>query len=304
MYHANLLGLVAGKLAGVPHVLWAIHSANQELTGFHALTRLVVRLGAPLSQYPEVIVSVAESGKGVHKAWGYDTSRMVVIPNGFDLELFKPRPEARDTIRRELGISPDCLLVGMVARWHPVKDFRNYFEAGKILLQRYPGIHFLAAGTGVSWDNPELARQIRETDLKGHLHLLGRRDDIPTLVAALDIGCLSSVAEAFPCSAGEAMACGVPCVVTDVGDSADIAGDTGFVVPARNPEALARGLAQMVALGPDGRRALGQRARQRIQARFSETKMVETYESLYESLTWQSIAFPLFHPPAPRYPAA
>jgi glycosyltransferase involved in cell wall biosynthesis len=213
---------------------------------------------------------------------------MVVIPNGFDLDLFKLAPEVRDTVRRELGLSPNTLLVGMVARWHPAKDFRNFFEAGKIVLQRYPGVHFLAAGMGVSWDNPDLARQICEPGLKGHFHLLGRRDDIPTLVAGLDIGCLSSVAEAFPCSAGEAMACGVPCVLTDVGDAADIVGDTGIVVPAGNPEALARGLADMVDLGPDGRKALGQRARQRIEARFSLARMVEAYESLYESLVRSS----------------
>lgn len=284
MYHANLLGLVAGRLAGVPHIIWVIHSANEKLIGFRALTRWVVRLCASLSHYPEVIVSVSESGRRVHEALGYDTSRMVVIPNGFSLDLFKPAPEARDTVRRELGLSPNTLLVGMIARFDPAKDFRNFFEAGKILPQRYAGVHFLMAGTGVSWDNPDLSRQIHELGLAGQFHLLGGRDDIPILDAALDIACLSSATEAFPTSVGEAMACGVPCVVTDVGDAADIVGDTGIVVPAGNPEALAGGLADMIDLGPDGRKALGQRARQRVEARFSLARMVEAYESLYESL--------------------
>jgi len=284
MYHANLLGLVAGKLAGVPHIIWAIHSANEKLSGWRPLTRSVARVSARLSRYPEVIVSAATSGKRIHAAWGYDTSKMVVIHNGYDLDVFRPAPEARDTIRRELGLSPDTLLVGMIARYDPAKDFRNFFQAASILLKRHTGVHFLMAGTDVSPDNPEVSRPIHELGLARHFHLLGRRDDVPILAAALDVACLSSVTEAFPNAVGEAMACGVPCVVTDVGDAALILGDTGRVVPPGNSEALARGLADMIDLGPEGRTLLGQRGRKRVEERFSLARMVEAYESLYQSL--------------------
>jgi glycosyltransferase involved in cell wall biosynthesis len=288
MYHADLLGLVAGKLAGVPSVIWGIHSANETLSGWRPLTRWVVRTCALLSRYPETILSVSESGKRAHAAMGYDTSRMVVVHNGYDLEVFKPAPEARAAVRRELGLSSDTLLVGLIARFHPAKDFRNFFKAASILLERHTGVHFLMAGTGVSTSNPELSRPIHELGLTGHLHLLGRRDDIPIVDASLDIGCISSATEAFPNSVAEAMACGVPCVVTDVGDAALIVGDTGRVVPPRNPEALARGLGDMMDLGPEGRKLLGERARQRVAEKFSLVKMIDAYEALYRQLSGNS----------------
>jgi len=288
MYHADLLGLLAGRLAGVPNVIWGIHSANETLGGWRPLTRWVVKSCALLSRYPETILSVSESGKRAHAAMGYDTSRMVVVHNGYDLDMFKPAPETRDTVRRELSLGSDTLLVGMIARFHPAKDFRNFFKAASILLEHYTGVHFLMAGTGVCASNPELSEPMHEHGLTGHVHLLGRRDDIPILDAALDIGCISSATEAFPNSVAEAMACGVPCVVTDVGDAALIVGETGRVVPPRNPEALARGLGEMIDLGPEGRKLLGQRARQRIAEKFSLVKMIDAYEALYRQLNGNS----------------
>jgi len=284
MYHANLLGLVGGRLARVPHIVWAVHSANEKLSGWRPLTRLVARLSAWLSRYPEIIVSAAESGKRVHAVWGYDTSKMVIIHNGYDLDKFRPSLEARDKVRRELGLSPDTLLVGMIARYDPAKDFRNFFQAASMLVERHSGVHFVMAGTAVSANNLELSRPIHELGLTAHFHLLGRRDDVPILSAALDVACLSSATEAFPNAVGEAMACGVPCVVTDVGDAALIVGDTGRVVPPKDPVALARGLAEMIDLGPGGRGLLGQSARKRVEERFSLARMVEAYESLYQSL--------------------
>jgi len=285
MYHANLLGLLAGKWARVPHIVWGVHSTDLDFSRYRRLTRWVVRACAWLSRFPDSIVVVSEAAKKDHESWGYPALRMVVIPNGFDLDHFRPDPVARVSVRRELYLADEAPLVGLIARFHPKKDHQTFLRAAAQLHKWMPDVRFLLAGAGVTPQNPELCRAIRENELEGFVFLLGRRNDVARLMASLDILSLSSsFGEAFPLVVGEAMACGVPCVVTDVGDSAFIVGDTGSVVLAGNPEALARGLADMMDLGSDGRKALGQRARQRVEARFSQARMVEAYESLYERL--------------------
>jgi glycosyltransferase involved in cell wall biosynthesis len=285
MYHANLLGVIAGKLAGVPHIVWNIRSSNIDFSHYRRLTRWTVFLGARLSGFVDAVIVNSEVGRSVHRAWGYHNARMIVIPNGFNIDHLKPDPSARGSVRAELGVRQDTLLIGLIARYHPRKDHASFLNAAALLCRREPLVHYLLAGDGVALENSELSHLVRENGLERHIHLLGRRRDIPRLTAALDIATSSSAfGEGFSNAVGEAMACGVPCVVTDVGDAADIVGDTGSVVPAGNPEALARGLADMMDLGPDGRKALGQRARQRVEARFSQARMVEAYESLYERL--------------------
>ena len=282
MYHANLLGLLAGKLAGAPHIIWSTHAANPRLSAYRSLTRWVVRLCGWLSRCPDVIVAVSEAGKKLHEGWGFDSSRMIIIRNGIDLGIFKPNPEARLSVRRELGVSDDTLLVGLMARLDPTKDHGTFFKAASLVSRRREGVHFLLAGGGVSPENPALARMVRENSLDGCVHLLGLRRDVPRLTAALDVACLASWSESFPMVVGEAMACGVPCVVTDVGDAALIVGDTGKVVPPKNAEALAAALADMAKLSLAERQALGAKARRRIQENFALAGMVHAFESLYE----------------------
>jgi len=284
MYHANLFGLLVGKMAGVPYIAWGIRSCNERLTSYRCTTRWVVRLGAWLSRLPDVIIVNSEAGKRVHENWGYDKSKTMVISNGFDLEAFKPDPAARRSVRTELGVGDNQFLIGLIARFHAMKDHATFFTAASLLGRRHPEIHFLLAGSGVSPENHEVARMARENGLAGFVHLLGSRYDISRLTAALDIACLSSWSEAFPNVVGEAMACGVPCVVTDVGDSAYIVGDTGRVVARRNPKALAAACVELIEMGAAERQALGQKARKRIEERFSLANMVRAYESVYESL--------------------
>lgn len=219
-----------------------------------------------------------------HEIIGYDTKNSCVIPNGFDVSLFAPSLEARATVRAESGLSDDAFLIGLIGRFHPIKDHENFLRASAILAEEYEGVRFVLCGKGVEWSNPFLSRLSRELRITERIFLLGERHDIPRLTAALDIASSSSITEGFPNVIGEAMACGVACVATDAGGSSTVVGETGRVTPARDPFSLASAWKEIIALGPTGRSALGQAARQRIAKCFSLEAVVCEYEELYRSI--------------------
>jgi glycosyltransferase involved in cell wall biosynthesis len=183
-----------------------------------------------------------------------------------------------------LGVEPDSVLIGMVARFDPVKDHFNLIKAARLLVTRGYKVRFVLCGLRVDESNPELMRALNEARLLKSFHLLGPIEDTSSLMAALDISCLSSYSEAFPNVVGEAMACGIPCVSTDVGDVRDLQADLGCVVAVRDPEALASGLEHFVNLGSEGRAKVGDAARHRIEEHFDVRTMVSRYEGLYTEL--------------------
>lgn len=289
MYHADLVGSLAGKLAGGIPVVWGIRHANLDPQWNKRSTLWTAKACAHLSHYlPERIVCCSEASRRVHQALGYATDRMVVIPNGFDLDTFVPDPEARRSVRQELGLSEEVPVIGLAGRFHPLKDFHSFVWAAGLLHAQVPEVHFFICGEGVSLDNPELAGWISEAGIGERCHLLGPREDMPRFYAALDIAVSSSYGEGFPNAIGEAMACGVPCVVTEVGDSGWIVAHTGRVLPPRSPQALAQACRELIGLGPEGRRRLGLEARRRIQEHFSLSKIVPRYEALYRAIAKRS----------------
>lgn len=287
LYHSDLLGLLAGKIGGVPRILWNVRCANMDMTRYGRLTTMVVALTAKLSRYPDSIIFNSYAGKQYHLGIGYGPKRWEVIPNGFDLEAFKPDDKAGIGLRDELGLAEKSLLIGLIARFDPMKDHRNYFLAARHLLRTEEGkgeVHFVLAGFGVDAGNVMMKSVISECGLNGRVHLLGERTDIPFVTSALDIASSSSLGEGFPNVVGEAMACGVPCAVTDVGDSAWLVGDTGRVVPPGDPIALAGAWRDLIRMGEDRRRSIGEAARRRIVEDFSIDVMVRRYEKVYEAL--------------------
>ena len=276
LYHADLLGTLGALVTRVP-VVWNIRSS------FHyGLRSPISRACVRLSGVPAAVVVNSEAGRAVHAALGYRPRRWEVIPNGFTLPEAAGGEEARASVRRELGLPHGAPLIGLVARFDPLKDHETFLRAAGLLCREKPDTHFLLAGNGVTSANPTLCEIIAAEGLGARVHLLGERQDVPRLTAALDIATSSSYAESFPTVVGEAMACGIPCAVTDVGDSAHIVGDTGVVVPPRQPEALAAGWRQLLELSPDERRALGWRARARVEQLFALDRVVRQYEELYE----------------------
>ena len=286
MYHADLIGGLGARLAGDIPVVWGIR--NSDLSGGESksLTRLTMRICARLSRWlPERIVSCSEAARDIHIAAGYVAEKMVVIPNGSDLETFKPDEGARESVRKELGISDAAQVIGLMARFDPQKDHLNFVRAAKLLHQDQPNVYFVLCGQDVTWENEKLTKWIEEAGIRNRFLLLGRRDDIPRLAAALDIATLSSsFGEAFPNVISEAMSCGVPCVVTDVGDSARIVGETGLVVPPRDPVALAAAWLKILDLSRESRTELGKAARRRVMEQYNLPNIVSRYEQLFEEL--------------------
>src|SRR5215467_685922 len=295
MPHGNLVASFAGILSRprVP-VLWNIRMSLSESREEPLRTRAIIRFAARLSWHPQVIIYNSQSGARQHEALGYRASKRVFIPNGFDCQLFRPNQDARRRVRCELGVAEDALLIGMVARNHPMKDHSNFLRAAAIIASRYPLARFVLVGTGVTAQDQVLANTIAQHQLTHKTFLLGQRPDIPRLTAALDVACSTSFwGEGFSNAVGEAMACGVPCVVTDIGDSAGIVANTGLIVPARNPEAFAQSLAQLIEAGTERRRELGILARQRVEENFSLDVIVRRYEDLYRQLMMNSVPLPL-----------
>jgi len=291
MYHGNLMASM-GALAlrksarrnvtgQKPPVLWNIRQTIYDLRRERWLTAKLIREGARLSSGPAAIIYNSQTSASQHEELGYRAEKRVVIPNGFDCQVLRPDEAARKAVRDELGITDDTVLVGLVARYHPMKDHVAFIKAAARVAQSHPQTMFVLAGAGVSSKQPELAEAIQQNKLGDRVILLGERPDIPRLNNAFDIACSASWNEAFSNSIGEAMACGVPCAVTDVGDSAYIVADSGFVAPPCAPEALANAIGRLVEIGQSGRQQLGVKARQRIETEFSLPAIVQRYEDLY-----------------------
>jgi glycosyltransferase involved in cell wall biosynthesis len=285
MYHADLLGGVVARLAGIKKVVWSLRNSNLSRDLTKSSTIQVVKLCAALSTWlPIQILSCSKRAGEIHAQLGYARDKIKIIPNGFDLGSFQPNSEARESVRKELGLSYDVFLVGLMARYDSQKNHAGFISAVAQVHRSMPEVHFLLAGTGVDKSNKALVKHIADHGLKNHILLLGRRDDMPRLMASLDILASASFGEAFPNVLGEAMACGVPCVVTDVGDSAEIVGDTGRVVQSGDMEGLAQYIQEVLSMPMAERARLGQKARARVEANYEIGHVTRLYEELYERI--------------------
>jgi glycosyltransferase involved in cell wall biosynthesis len=285
MYHADLLGGLAARLAGAGAVGWCVRNSNMDRNSMKLATRLVVGACARISRrVPDRILSCSETARQAHVDCGYAADRMVVVPNGFDLSRFRPDPLARTAVRSELGLDADAPLVGLMGRFDPQKNHAGFFTAAGLLQRRLPSVRLVLAGNGVDDRNEQLLAMMDGARVRQATHLLGLRSDMPRLMAALDVLASSSSGEAFPNVLGEAMACGVPCVATNVGDSAYIVGDAGRVVPSGDMANLADAIASLLLMPQAERAALGEKARARVAHNFDIDQIVKRYESFYDDL--------------------
>lgn len=286
MFHANLLGGVAARAAGVRQIYWGIHHTTLIPGTTGASTRIVDWLCARLSGIvPTKIIACAQMAKNTHIERGYAPTKFTIVPNGYDIEQFRPSDVARAQVRRELSVPNAAPVIGLVGRWDPQKDHANLIQAVRLVRQTCPDLHLLLVGNGCTTKNEELVKLLEEAGLIDGIHMLGRRNDVANIMNTLDMHVLSSYNEAFPNVVAEAMACGVPCVVTQVGDAPVIVGDTGWVVPARDAEALAdaiiHGLTELRdSVGWSHRK---QEARRRIKSEFSLEIMTRRYQDVWSS---------------------
>jgi glycosyltransferase involved in cell wall biosynthesis len=287
MYHADLLGGIAAKLAGPYPVVWNIRHTITGKGSLKTSTYLIATVNALLSCcLPTKIICNANTGKQTHVAMGFDENKMLVIENGFDLSRYYPDEDSWGSVRHELGLPGNVYLIGMAARYNPQKDHANFLHAASILLKKRQDVDFLLWGDSVDNNNLELAKLVHSLNLQNHVFMLGLRMDGQRLFSALDIATLSSAyGEAFPQVIGEAMACGVPCVVTDVGDSARIVENTGRVIPPQNPQLLADAWDELLSMPEAERTGLGLSARERIRKLFSLEITTRKYSQLYQAIT-------------------
>ncbi len=282
LYHADLAGLVAAMGTGRSRrLLWNLRCSDMELRRYAPSLRLVVRLLARLSPLPAGIVVNSRAGRLHHQRLGYRPRRWIEIPNGFDLSYWRPDDGARGRLRAALGLAENAPLIGMVARLDPMKDHATFLAAFAAARRHLPDLHAVLIGRGTESLDAAIAAQ----GLAGAVATLGERDDVRALLCGCDVACLSSAfGEGFPNVLGEAMACGVPCVATDIGDAAEIIGGCGRIVPARQPEALAEAFLALLRLSPEARRQLGMRGRDRIAARYDLAGIAARYEELYAEI--------------------
>jgi len=285
MYHGDLVGGLATRLAGDTPVVWGIHHTRVEWRETKFLTLLTVRMCALLSRrLPAAIVCCSKASEEAHLELGYAAAKMRVIPNGIDVNEFRRDQDAGRSLRKELGISTDSPVIGLAARFHPHKDHKTFFRAAGLLHKEFPGVHFVLCGDGVVPENLEVAALVDAARLTGYCHLLGARSDMRSVYAAWDIAANSSLNEALPLAVGEAMACEAPCVVTAVGDCPIILGDTGKIVPPQRPELMAQAWRELLESGAEVRKKMGTAARERIVSNYSLPALVEQYQALYRSI--------------------
>ncbi len=243
---ANIAGLIAGRLSGVKRVVWGVRASNMDVSRYDWLARMSLRLSAFLSKFPDAIIANSHAGKEFHRGIGYSTNRMMVIPNGICTDRFKPDYSAGLKVRDEWGIDEETITIGLIGRFDPMKDHATFLRAVKIFNQEGCSVRFVCIGDGKGPCKSEIHSLCRTLGLNGSLIWAGEMEDMPSVYNAIDIVTSSSSGEGFPNVIGEAMACGVLCVVTDVGDSAIIVGETGNVVPSEDPQALADGWRSML----------------------------------------------------------
>lgn len=283
MYHADFLGGIAAKLAGVKNISWGIHTSTLNRTTTKRSTIILSKINTVLSYFiPSKIISCSERAAVVHKGIGFAKKKVFVAPNGYNINEFAINATSRTEIRNEFAIADDALLLGMVARYDPQKDHANLIAAAGIM--KNEGIHFslLLVGSDLDTSNERLLALIENANIVDETILVGQRTDIPKIMNGLDIHVLSSsYGEAFPNVICEAMACGTVCVATDIGDCDLIIGDTGVICPPDDAQKLADAIQKAIPHAKDTKAK--NKARNRIVDNFSIQAMVDKYHKIWMS---------------------
>ncbi len=287
LVHADLLGGVAAKLCGVENIIWNIRYSNLEIGKAKFFTIIIINLLAKLSfLIPKFIVVVSKKAIKVYEKQGYDKKKFIFIPNGYDLAILKPNNFQKSDFRKKYSIKKEIPLIGNVARYDPKKGHLNLMHALSLLKLKNINFFCVFIGSNITKDNLELTSEIERLSLENHVKLLGQNNNIIEVMNGLDVYVHSSIyGEGFPNVVAESMACGTPCVVTDVGDASLIVGKTGWVIPPNNSKKLAYTIEK--ALNEIGKEEWNKRVnntRLRVKTNFDISIMIKSYNTLWSSI--------------------
>jgi len=283
LYHANFLTIFT-YIIGYRNIIWSIHNTLLPWKTASKLSIILNRISALFSFIPKKIVFCGKKAKEVHLSIGYKKKSSVVIYNGYDLIKFNPHCEKKPALLEQLSLKKDRIIIGSVGRFDPAKDHQNLLKALGIVKSNQIDFTLLLVGKDMEAENQKLQLWIKQNNLIENVRMLGKRNDVNELYQIMDFLTLSSEAEAFPNVVAEAMACGIPCVVTEAGDAPIIVGETGFIVPIKNAPSLSQAIITMINMPAVNRKKLGTLARERIEIHFQLEKMVDSYEKLYHKI--------------------
>jgi glycosyltransferase involved in cell wall biosynthesis len=285
MYHGSMAASIAGRFTARPTPLaWNIRQSLYDITTENRNTQWVIRMLQLASNEPNAIIYNSFQSRAHHEAFGFSANNAVVIPNGFDTEQWRPDWGRRHTFRRAVGIADEYPVAGFVGRFHPQKDVPTFLKACAVAMAENPMLHVVMVGEGLTTGNSALSELYAQIPAP-RLHALGRRDDIEHILPGFDLFCLSSSSEAFPNVLGEAMACGLPCIATNVGDCARLLDDNGQIIAAGDFIQMAEAMGKLAMMDADYRKKIGGMARARIISSYSLDATVAAYANLYHSIT-------------------
>lgn len=278
---SNILLTLLRRVVPSARLVWGVRASNVDRRHYDMLCRLETRFGALLSRFADLIICNSEAGRRYHIDEGFAAGRMVVIPNGIDVQRFHPNVQARVELRAEWGVREDEKLVGIVARLDPMKDHETFLKAAAIVAASGQRVKFACVGDGNHAFRRELERLAQELGIAERVTWAAARHDVWRVYNALDLAVSASrFGEGFPNAVAEAMATGVPCVVTDVGDSAAIVADTGWICPPRDSRAMADAIGSALARLPGEARHI----RERIQANYASAELLRRTGNQLSSL--------------------
>ncbi|MDC0408190.1 glycosyltransferase [Candidatus Pelagibacter sp.] len=284
LVHADFIGGIAARLAGIKNILWNIRYSNIEMGKAKLTTVIIIKILSVLSYLiPKFIITVSKKAKKIYEKIGYNKKIIKFIPNGYDLSILKINKHQKIKFKKKIKIKKNIPLIGKVARYDPQKDHLNFLNALSLIRSKNINFFCVLIGFNIDKKNINLISDIKRLKLTKHVKLLGQNDNISEVMNGLDLHVLSSsYGEGFPNVVAESMACGTPCVVTDVGDSALVVGKTGWVVPPKSSARLARAIENaLLEKGTIKWNKRCKKVRLRIKKNFSIGNMINLYDKLW-----------------------
>jgi glycosyltransferase involved in cell wall biosynthesis len=293
LVHADLIGGIAARLSGIKNIIWNIRHSDLEIKKTKLSTVLFIIAASKIFYLfiPQFIIVVFKNPKKIYKIKNYNKNKLKYIPNGYDLSILKPSKFQKKIFRKRIKIAKSTILIGNVSRYDPKKNHLILLNALSLIRSKNVNFFCVLAGYKITQDNIELISLIKKLKLSKYVKLLGETDNIIEIMNGLDIYVqTSSYGEGFPNVVAEAMSCGVPCVVTDVGDSSLIVGKTGWIVPPNNLNKLANTILR--ALNEKSSRKWSVRcdkARSRIKEKFGIMRMTKSYNKIWSKIYCKNI---------------